>query len=163
MEYFTRAWATGELSDEEYEGVEARYRTYIETLDPASAVRRFATTVGLNDAYIDRVDASLGDVRLRLLTGDQQRGYRHTEIIYRGARVSFGEPALKQAVEKRPTEIWYDEFSESELKMLHRFLLVQADGDEDRGEFHIEFAAFDFQETPADKRELPAIESDGHS
>lgn len=157
MEYFTRAWAVGELSDEEFETVLPAYQAYIDALDHDSTVWRFATTIGLNDAFVDRMDAEAGDVRLRLLTGDLQRGYWHTELTYRNARVVHGQDALLRAVESRPTEIWYDEFSGTMPNMVHRFLLVQANGVEDRGEVHIEFTDFDFSESPAPNRELPPM------
>ena len=157
MEYFTRAWALGDLSDDEADRVESAYRAYVDGLDRGSAVWRFATTVGLHDAFVDRTVMASGDLRLRLLTGDEQRGYRHTEITYKNARVVLGHDALAQAVQTRPTEIWYDEFSGAEPQMVHRFLLVQPNGDEDRGEVHIEFTGLDFSETPAPRRELPPL------
>lgn len=157
MEYFTRAWAIGELSDEEYDKVIPAYQANIAALDHDTAVWRFATTIGLNDAFIDRVSIESGDVRLRLLTGDRQRGYWHTDITYRNARVILGHDALVKAVQDRPTEIWYDEFTGMAGAMFHRFLLVQPGGIEDRGEVHIEFTDFDFSETPAQGRELPPL------
>ena len=81
MEYFTRAWALGDLSDEEFEKVEERYRTYLGSLDQGGPVFRFATSVSLNDAYVDGLKHSEGALSLRLLTGDLQRGYWHTELI----------------------------------------------------------------------------------
>jgi len=78
MDHFTRAWALGDLSDEEFDGVDERYREYIESLDPNGPVHRFATTISLNDAYVDRLAYSDGNLCLRLLTGDLQRGYWHS-------------------------------------------------------------------------------------
>lgn len=157
MEHFTRAWALGDLSDDEADKVVDAYRAYIDTLDPGSAVCRFAKTIGLNDAYVDRAIAASRGIRLRLLTGDQQRGYWHTEITYKNASVVFGQDALAQAVQNRPTEIWYDEFAGVGAEMVHRFLLVQPSGTEDRGEVHIQFTGFEFSETPAQGRELPPL------
>ncbi len=157
MEHFTRAWALGGVSDDEAAKVESAYQAYIDALDQGSAVWRFATTIGLNDAFVDQAIAVSDDIRLRLLTGNQQRGYWHTEIIYKNSRVVFGQDALAQAVQNRPTEIWYDEFSGVDAEMVHRFLLVQPNGTEDRGEVHIEFTSLEFAETPAQGRELPPL------
>ena len=157
MEHFTRAWALGDVSDDEAAKVESAYRAHIDALDQGSAVWRFATTIGLNDAFVDRAITDSGDIRLRLLTGDQQRGYWHTEITYKNARLVFGHDALSQAVQNRPTEIWYDEFSGVGAEMVHRFLLVQPSGTEDRGEVHIQFRDLEFSETPAQGRELPPL------
>lgn len=154
MEYFTRAWALGDLSDEEFESVEERYRDFIESLDGNEPIWQFATTVSLNDAYLDRLDLSDGALSLRLLTGDLQRGYWHTLIRYSGGRIVQGLDALERAVAVRPTEIWYDEFSASSQRMAHRFLLVNPGTTDDRGEVHIEFDGFSFSETRAAGRFL---------
>lgn len=159
MDYFSRAWALGDLSDDEAEGVEARYRDYIGSLDPEGAVRRFAETVGLNDAYVDRLDKTDGALTLRLLTGDLQRGYGFTSIRYEGGDVVEGREALERAVAVRPTEIWYDEFSSapSPVRMVHRFLLVAPGAMEDRGEVHIAFDGFSFSQVPAAEWLLPPL------
>lgn len=155
MEFFTRAWALGELSDEEFESVQKRYRDFIESLDENEPVRQFAANVSLNDAYLDRLAFSDGALSLRLLTGDLQRGYWHTLIRYRGGNIVQGRDALERALIVRPTEIWYDEFSANSLRMVHRFLLVKPDTTEDRGEVHIEFDRFSFSQTRAAGRLLP--------
>ena len=157
MDYFTRAWAIGELPEEEYDKVLPAYNAYIDALDHCTAVWRFATTIGLNDAWVDRAIIDSGDMRLQLLTGDRQRGYWHTQISYRNARVVYGQDALVRAVENRPTEIWYDEFSGLTPNMVHRFLLVAPSETDDRGEFHIAFTDFDFSEYPAQERALPPL------
>ncbi len=155
MKYFTRAWAAGDLSDEASDQVLKDYNSYIETLDKGSAVWRFATTIGLNDAWIDRFALMDGSLSLKLLTGDNQRGYWHTDLTYAGARFLVGLDVLEQAVRHRPTEIWYDEFSGHLPEMVHRFLLVEPGGFESRGEFHIGFSAFRFSEVKAAERALP--------
>lgn len=157
MDYFTRAWALGDLSDEEFDNVDERYREYIGSLDPNGPVRRFATTISLNDAFVDRFTYSDGNLLLHLLTGDLQRGYWHTLLRYSGSRVVAGLEALESAVAVRPTEIWYDEFAAAQPGMVHRFLLVKPDTTEDRGEVHIEFEEFFFSETSAAGRVLEKV------
>ena len=154
MQYFTRAWALGDLSDAEFDEIDERYREYIEALDPEEPVRRFATTISLNDAYVDCLDYSDDGLSLRLLTGDLQRGYWHTLIRYSGGSIVGGREALERAVAVRPTEIWYDEFSAAPPRMVHRFLLVKPATTEDRGEVSIEFDGFSFSEIPAAGRVL---------
>jgi hypothetical protein len=156
MEYFTRAWALGDLSDEASDRIVDDYNSYIATLDKTAAVWRFGTTVGLNDAWIDRFAAVDGNVSLKLLTGDNQRGYWHTDLTYERARVLVGLDVLEQAVQQRPTEIWYDEFSGHSPEMVHRFLLVRPGGTESRGEVHIGFSGFRFSEVKAAGRALPS-------
>jgi len=154
MEHFTRAWALGDLSDEEFEKVRARYQRYVRSLDEDGPVWRFTTSISLNDAYVDRLNSSDSALSLRLLTGDFQRGYWHTLIRYGGGRIVLGQDVLDRALTVRPTEIWYDEFSAAPPRMVHRFLLVKPGTTEDRGEVHIEFEEFAFSETPAVGRVL---------
>lgn len=157
MEYFSRAWALGDLSDEAFEEIAERYQKYVESLDADGPVYRFATTISLNDAYVDRLNHSDGTLSLRLLTGDLQRGYWRTLILYGGGRIVLGRDALERAVNSRPTEIWYDEFSPASPRMVHRFLLVKPGTTEDRGEVHIEFDSFSFSETRAAGRDLEEV------
>ncbi len=157
MQFFTRAWAMGEFSDEAYESVIENYQASIAALDEGDAVRRFATSVSLNDAWIDRVEFAANDIILMLLTGDLQRGYWHTKLIYQNARVTTGAEALELATKDRPTEIWQDEFVRIDAHMEHRFLLVAPGHSDDRGEVHVAFSGFAFSETAAAGRYLPPV------
>lgn len=157
MEYFTRAWALGDLPDEECEKIEERYRSYVASLDPEGPVRRFVTSISLHDAYVDRLEYSEGALSLCLLTGDGQRGYWHTLIRYGGGQITFGQKDLERALQVRPTEIWYDEFSGSPPTMVHRFLLLKPGTSKDGGEVHIAFDEFAFIETPAAGRMLVEV------
>ena len=157
MEYFTRSWALGELTDAEFDKSLADYRGYLASLDPKGSVRHLADNISLNDAWIDRLTVESGGVSLLLLTGDLRRGYWRTTINYVGARIIFGQDALERAVQYRPTEIWYDEFSGRSRNMVHRFMLVEPHSTVDRGEVHIAFADLDFSESPADARTLSAL------
>lgn len=157
MDYFTRAWALGDLPDEEFDKIDERYRNYLRSLDQDGSVFRFATSISLNDAYVDRLNYSEGALSLRLLTGDLQRGYWRTLLRYGGGRIVLGRDAIEQALTVRPTEIWYDEFSPATPRMVHRFLLVKPDTTEDRGEVHIEFDEFAFSEIRAVGRSLEEV------
>ncbi|MDB5437841.1 MAG: hypothetical protein JWM33_268 [Caulobacteraceae bacterium] len=152
MQFFTRAWVQGDVSDEESDKVVERYQAYIDSLDHQGPVWRFATSLSLHDAYIDHFEVSDDALSLRLLTGDNQRGYWRTLIRYGGGRVVRGQAALDRALADRPTEILYDEFSAAPPGMVHRFLLMKARMR--RGEVHIEFDDFAFSETPAAGRVL---------
>jgi hypothetical protein len=101
--------ASGDLSDDEAAQVLKQYNEYLGTLDQRSAAWRFATTISLNDAYLDRVlsDRSKGSLRLTLLTGDKQVGYWMTELHYSGAEIAAGEEILKLGLSKRPSEVWH--------------------------------------------------------
>ena len=158
MQYFTAEWASGDLSDHEVAQVLKQYNEYLGTLHQRSAAWRFATTISLNDAYLDRVlyDRSKGSLRLSLLTGDNQVGYWMTELHYSGAGIAAGEEILRLGLSKRPSEIWYDEFTGSPNASSHAFLLAPYDGQGFRspGEFRITFESFDFTQKPAAVRQL---------
>jgi hypothetical protein len=158
MDYFTTEWASGDLSDDEADQVLEQYNKYLGALDRTSAVWRFATTISLNDAYLDRVlcDRSKASVQLSLLTGDNQLGYWMTELHYSGAEIADGEEVLKLGLSKRPSEVWYDEFTGSPNASSHAFLLAPHDGQGFRspGEFRITFESFDFTQKPIATRQL---------
>ena len=159
MEYFTTEWASGNLSDDAYARVIEQYNEYLSTLDRTSGAWRFATTISLNDAYLDRVlyDRSEGSLRLSLLTGDNQVGYWMTELTYAAARIADGERVLKLGLSKRPSEIWYAEFTGSPNASSHAFLLAPNNGQRLRspGEFRISFDKFDFAQVRIATRQLP--------
>ena len=90
MDFFTRAWASGELSDNEFDRVLADYQTYLGSLDSNSSAYRFATSIGLNTAWVDRFSVNSDQLSIRLLTGDLQRGYWLTSISYEGASGLIG-------------------------------------------------------------------------
>jgi hypothetical protein len=155
MQFFTRPWALGKLTDGEYESALTDYRDFLASLDPDGSVRQFADSISLNDAWIDIFKVKADVISLVLLTGDLQRGYWWTSLKYSEARIASGEEALLEAVRHRPTEIWYDEFAGTRHKMHHRFMLVEPHSTMSLGEFQIDFRDFAFSEIPADGRVLP--------
>jgi len=162
MEFFTPEWASGNLDDDDSAAVVQRYNEYLGSLDKAGAVWRFATTVNLNDAYLDRVivDKLTGNLKLSLLTGDLQVGYWMTELTYSAAQIVDGAEILRLALSKRPSEIWYDEFSGSPHAGSHAFLIAprQDEGLQSWGEFRITFDGFHFTQKRVISRQLPTSE-----
>lgn len=158
MKYFTEAWASGELEEDAYAAVIPQYNDDLAAaFEMDSAVRRFAESVGLNDAYLDRltINRATASCRLLLLTGSLQIGYWHTELIYRGVSRIEGEPSLRAALTVRPTEIWYDEFRREGDEICHAVLLApHGSGFDSAGEFGIWFREFDCVQTPAADRAL---------
>ena len=158
MKYFTREWACGELSEAEYDSVLPRYNHDLAASFKAGGpVRRFAGSIGLNDAFVDRVvfDRASASLRLLLTTGSLQVGYWHTELTYRGVTSVAGESVLRAALATRPTEIWYDEFVCDGDIACHAVLLApRGSGAESPGEFAIRFDTFDYAQSPAADRTL---------
>ncbi len=152
MQFFTYDWAMGR-DDSDAVGA---YQSFLATLDPDSAPRRFAETVSLNDAWLDRVmyDAAARTLSVLLLTGDNQSDYWHTELTYDGA-ILVGLPVLRDALQNRPTEIWYDEFAFRDAGLSHSFLMAPTDMRKARDrQFHIGFSSYAFSRRPAAGRIL---------
>lgn len=158
MKYFTAEWASGDLGEAEWGAVIPLYnRDLIEAFDADDTVRQFAEHVGLNDAYVDRIewDAPARSLKLLLLTGSLQVGYWHTELIYRGVSAINGEDVLRAALAIRPSEIWYDEFYRDGDVVVHGFLLAPRGSDlQSAGEFAIRFSEFDCTQSRASGRNL---------
>lgn len=158
MKYFTEAWASGEVGDDESAAVIPQYNHDLaNSFDKESAIWRFATSVGLNDAYLDRVsyDRRNAVLKLSLITGFNHIGYWQTEIVYSGVHALEGESVLRDALRSRPTEIWYDEFVRESDWITHAVLLVPRNGAvTSPGEFKIAFKQFDFSQAPVADRTL---------
>lgn len=153
MRYITQAWAAGSLSERRSAAVLRDYNKSLEADDIPVEVRRFATTIGLNTAYIDSLGSNAGTLELKLLTGDLQVGYWRTTLTYLQAHLE-GEEVLARAIRQRPTEIWHDEFVGQGSATTHSILLAPKGSRSlrSRGEFHIQFAGFQFSQIPAETR-----------
>lgn len=153
MKYFTHAWAYGDMDDEAFDRVLQHYNEHLaRNFEQDAALWRFANTVGLNDAYVDRiiVRPATREIRLLLLTGDLQVGYWRTELLYSHAEIVEGAVALRRALAARPTEILYDEFVREPDRPSHAFLLDL----NQPNEFRISFETFDYAQTPTPARLL---------
>jgi len=165
MDYFTHEWARGDVDDVTYDDVLDRYRRFVGSLDQSTKVGQFANEVSLNTAHIDHALYDGGHQRLELtvLNGDLQIGYWRTRLIYTGARLS-GEDVLRRALARRPTEVWYDEFSQSGAGMKHSFLLEPLAGRQMAfgGEFSVAFDVFAFEQQSAPDRRLLTEDDRSH-
>ena len=157
MRYFTAAWASGDLDEGASSAVGTQYnRDLTGAFSVDDPLRQFAERVGLNDAYVDRVEWDSSDsLKLLLLTGSLQAGYWHTELTYSDVSAIEGEDALRASLASRPTEIWYDEFYRDGGAIVHGFLLApHATKLQSAGEFAIRFGSFSFTQSPAADRQL---------
>ena len=111
MKFFTRAWASGELPDEQDAAVPKAYWSYLATLDLPAAVTALSH-VNPHDAWLLGVEHEPARARLalRLRCGDLQAGYSDVRITFSGANVSW--PALnllRRSVRPTGVEVQYDE------------------------------------------------------
>lgn len=129
MKFFDRDWMTGELTDDEYEARNKAYYAHfslIRALLPPSLVELSQSGV-LHDGLIEsvRVDNLNAELRIRLLGGNLQVGYRALHLRYEGMELAnASKVALQQATGKRTTEFLYDELDLwKDGRFEHRMLL----------------------------------------
>jgi hypothetical protein len=155
MKYFTRGWANGEFTDEEDEGIRLAYderlRLLASQLSPAMA--RLAC-ISLHDGLIGSANWSAGrkQLRLGLVVGTSEHGYRRVDLLYRGAMLGKDRlQALQRAARDRETTVAYHEVDvevlEGERIFVHRLLLFPTE------EVTLDFRELELTETPlADSR-----------
>jgi len=120
MKFFTAAWATGELSDEEHEAAIPAYAKHLSSLSLPADLQPLADS-GLHDAVVEAIDRHDDTLTLSLVAGDLQRGYSSTNITYRGFELVGGSGQLESTDE--PPEILYDEIDRFHGRYVHRLLL----------------------------------------
>jgi hypothetical protein len=156
MKFFTRAWATGELTDEEYAKVPDAYWKYLAALHLPPAVAAFSK-INVHDAHILAVDHQPEHslLTLRLRCGDLQRGYSDITLVFSQVTVDLGTvDTLRRAVRPACVEVLHDEIVEvlyDEVDFLaERFdyrMLFYPDG-----EVSVQFGKVDIIERPVEDR-----------
>ncbi len=110
MRYFTRAWYSGESTDDAVSRYELRLQEIVAQLPPA--VRVLALECNLHDALIQKARWNPGGKVLEILlrAGDLQVGYFDLLLRYHQARIRSPATAeLARIVEDPYTEVLYDE------------------------------------------------------
>lgn len=159
MKYFTRAWATGGLTDADYESVLPSYRRHFDRIEgslPAGLIT-LARELSIHDGLIRRVvvDRQADTLALELLCGDLQIGYFDLDLVY--GQVDWGVVdiiALARRAEDRDTEILYDEVDcQSKGVYEHRILFEPDD------EIEIRFSRFELRKHPRKDRNLAPLKN----
>ncbi len=114
MKYFTRAWASGDLSDTEQEQILESYQEHLSRHRSVLSgnIAKLATRISLHDGLVRRVviDRRTVELKLELLCGDNQVGYFDLDLTYRGVQWDgFDLEVLERRARDRRTEILYDE------------------------------------------------------
>lgn len=113
MQYFTKQWMTGGLSDEEWEARSVAYRDRWREIEPLFTPGVHALVYGspfggFHDAVL--IDARHGsDVRLTFCTGDLQNSYWTVELAFNHASVRTKRRSLARIVRGPFTELLYEE------------------------------------------------------
>ncbi len=153
MKYFTREWATGELSDEEAERIVSDYWAYIDTLLPSlpPAVAALARDINLHDGLIHRVlvQPEQKQLELGLRCGDLQVGYFDLDLTYSEVRLDLLDiPFLQRCAQSRQAEVLYDEVDWEDGNYVHRILFWP------EGEIAIVFRELQVVRTPRANRAI---------
>lgn len=131
MNYFTPAWHSGEIEDED-NAVYKRYQKHLDGLLPQwpPDIQALAVGISLHDGLIRELswDADEATVFLNLRCGNLQVGYFDLDLHYSG--VLFSPPDLQSlAVLKsdKVGEALYDEMDEKEGRFVHRILFISSE------------------------------------
>ena len=110
MKFYTRGWATGELTDEQFGAVSADYWRHIAALQLPPTIAALSA-VNLHDARVLAVDfrPERSLVTLRLRCGDLQRGYSNVTLAYSHVALDFAAlNTLRLAANAPRAEVLYD-------------------------------------------------------
>lgn len=149
MKFFTRAWATGELTHEEYEATASRYREYVERLGLPEDIWILEET-NLHDGILQSLGLTASDLFLQFITGDLHRGYFDTKVTYltEGLAESTVE-TLRSFVSDPDEEVIYAEVDREGAGFVHRLLFstyVSVD---------VAFTSVVVKSSPRDSRVVP--------
>lgn len=149
MQFFTKEWLNGELTDEDFEAAPTKYQLHL------AALRLPQDVLALSEA--DNHDGLLLDLdfepqakklMLRFRCGDLQRGYCDLTIKYSAATLNASSlSALRGAMRNPEGELLYDELDRVGDGFEHRFVLSSHE------EVCVRFAAVAVNTHPVDGRE----------
>lgn len=126
MQFFTKEWLTGELSDAAFEARPAAYRLHLASLQLPPDVLAI-TELDNHDALIldAEYEPSSAELALRLRCGDLQRGYFDLYLKYQGALLdSVSLSTLHRAMLLPRDEVLYDEVDRVGDRFVHRCMLA---------------------------------------
>lgn len=114
MRFLTPDWHRGNLTDEETDHVEAQYAAHRAAFarSVSGPLREIASGPSLHDALIVYVEVNRTTraVVLRLLAGDQQRGYFERTIKYEGVDLDNLDTRSLAVIARDPaSQLLYDE------------------------------------------------------
>lgn len=128
MRFLTPAWHRGDLTDDEAERVAAQYSTHRAEFaaSVSGPLKDLAAGPYLHDALVVHADVnrSTRTVVLRLLVGDQQRGYFERTMRYEDVDLEQLSTQSLAVIARDPaTELLYDEVDAIERgRYSHTFL-----------------------------------------
>ena len=151
MKFFSPAWHSGQMSEDEASRIPAEYETHISRLVPPlpASARRLVREVSLHDGLMRSLSHEQGKLDVSFRAGDQQVGYFDARLRYTGVELTPGsEQFLRAIIGNREVELLYDEFDSvgDGKHWFHRLLFWPYH------EVSIQFGAFELEITPAARR-----------
>ena len=153
MKFFTRAWCSGEYSDEKSDSLVADYYRHLDEIAPKLSpdLLTVAYNVSLHDAqfkaiYLDQAEHQL---TIRLRCGELQTGYFDLLLRYDSVLCDT-DMELESLVERKGVEVLYAEMDiADDSQFEHRIILWP------EGEITIRFTQFEFSRTAVHSRNAP--------
>jgi hypothetical protein len=146
MQWFTREWREGALSDEEWQRRLDDYAIHSAALRiHLPPEQTWLLDLDLHDGQVQSWQQSDGQFAMVLLTGDLQRGYRLTSLHYFDAHLTDADNEdLNELLLGGRSELLCDEVSQVGELLEHRFLF------DPMGEFGVKFRRATVSYAPAD-------------
>lgn len=146
MRFLTAEWATGGLSDEEWDRRWLAFQEHQRTVLPllGAGAEHLVQDVNLHDAVPKDCMVDEPTVELRFVAGDLRRGYEFVHISYSEAHVSGATVAdVRRWLADPSAEILYDEVDVEEGRFVHRYLVHPG------REFDVRFSGVEVRRLPA--------------
>ena len=125
MRFFSHDWATFE--PEAASIVTEAYLRSIEGFGASvgSSIREFVAREDLRGALLDDLtrDRESASLNLRLVSGDEARGYHHLTVNYSNATVLTPLPCVSKVLDSRRARVRYDEFVACGAGFAHNLLV----------------------------------------
>ncbi|MDQ1547146.1 MAG: hypothetical protein QOH69_2050 [Actinomycetota bacterium] len=132
MKWFTREWATGQLSEDESRAVRAEYTDHVNSIlrylidDDADDL---ILNVNIHDGHVKRWSQTDGSIKLEMVTGDLQSGYQRVLLVFHDANL-IGSGSLDEFdFGHARTELLYDEFDVASENAFEYRVLVWPEGE----------------------------------
>lgn len=146
MRFLTADWATGGLSEEEWETRWLDFQEHQRTVLPllSAGAEQLVQDVNLHDAVPKNCTVDEPTIMLQFVAGDLQRGYEFVDLTYSEARVSGATVAdVRRWLTDPSAEVLYDEVDLEEGRFVHRYLVNPG------REFDVRFSGVELRRLPA--------------
>ncbi|WP_155826387.1 hypothetical protein [Leptospira alstonii] len=125
MKFFTKKWASGELSDEEAQEVPELYQKHLDGIIPelAFSVRALALGISLHDGLVQKFQKRGHNLEIVIIVGDLQVGYQTLKLTYISGKLLASKAMHEKLKKKNAVEIIYDEIDiGAKAGFIHRIL-----------------------------------------